>query len=34
LHGDADRTVPVTGPDLETILKRKKSPYEIKIFPK
>lgn len=34
LHGDADRTVPVTEAyNLETILKSKKSPYEIKIYP-
>lgn len=34
LHGDADRTVPVSEAyNLETLLKDKKAPYEIKIYP-
>ena len=34
LHGDADRAVPVAEAyKLETLLKSKKSPYEIKIYP-
>jgi dienelactone hydrolase len=33
LHGDADRTVPVSEAyNLETLLKGKKAPYEIKIY--
>ena len=34
LHGDADKAVPVAEAyKLETLLKSKKSPYEIKIYP-
>jgi carboxymethylenebutenolidase len=34
LHGDADRTVPVQQAyELESVLKRTKTPYEIEIYP-
>jgi dienelactone hydrolase len=34
LHGDADRTVPVSEAyNLENLLKSRKAPYEIKIYP-